>query len=105
MFASRPDIETEDVPGPRGTSGATGRPLRLYARSKEAVAALLEGFDSWLDARAEGLLPSCCAQLDGTPMEPPGLSDKIPTDVIRGEPVRKSTEATRAALRMLRRLL
>jgi hypothetical protein len=105
LFASRTDIKTEDVPDPRPTSGAAGRPLRLYARSKEAVAALLEGFDSWLDARAEGLLPTCCAQLDGTPMEPRGLLDKIPTDVTRGEPVRKSTEATRAALRLIRRLL
>ena len=105
LFASRTGIVTNDVPDPRPTSGTAGRPLRLYARSKEAVSALLDGFDAWLDARATGLLPSCCAQPDGTPMEPRGLSDKIPTDVIRGEPVRKSTEATRAALRMISRLL
>ncbi len=105
LFASRTDIETDDVPDPRRPPGALGRPLRLFTRSKEAVVALLDGFDSWLDARAEGLLPSCCAQADGTPMERRPLSDKIPTDVTRGELVLKPTEATRAALRMIRRLL
>ena len=117
LYMRRSGIEVDTLRDPRRPAGTRGGPRRLYRRVTATAAGLLEDFDGWLDRQAEAVLPCCCADEDGTPvdvgaqdgvgseMESSPFFGRFPSDETRGEPSKEWTAANLAALRLIEELL